>query len=108
MLSIKLFPAGTLLVMAIVTTTTIVGINLFVYTPYQFATGILESPQFSLSQPQLQQQNSTSITANDTIIFDLQSYLLNSIFNKVQNSIVQITSKTPITLSTSPYPNLPS
>jgi S1-C subfamily serine protease len=91
--------------MAIVTT---LGINLLVHTFHQIATGISLSPQYSLPQLQLQQPNSNSILANDTAIFDLQSYLLNSIFNKVQNSIVQITSNMPAPQSTSPYPSPPS
>jgi S1-C subfamily serine protease len=37
----------------------------------------------------------------NTTIFDLQSHLLNAIFNKVENSVVQITSKVPPPLSTS-------
>ncbi len=82
MLTIKLFPI-ILLVISVVTT---IGFNLSIFPSHQIATGISQSPQFQSPQLQLQQQNSTSITANDTTIFDLQSNLLNSIFNQVQNS----------------------
>jgi S1-C subfamily serine protease len=37
----------------------------------------------------------TSNTFNGTTLFNLQSHLINSVFNKVQNSIVQVTSKIP-------------
>jgi S1-C subfamily serine protease len=46
----------------------------------------------------------------NTTIFDLQSQLLNSIFYKVENSVVQITSKVPVPLSpssSSPNPSNP-
>jgi S1-C subfamily serine protease len=46
---------------------------------------------------------------SNTTIFDLQSKLLNSIFNQVKNSIVQITSKVPSpSPSTSPDPSNPN
>ena len=41
----------------------------------------------------------------NTTIFDLQSQLLNSIFYKVENSVVQITSKVPVPSSPSPNPS---
>jgi S1-C subfamily serine protease len=47
---------------------------------------------------------------NTTTIFDLQSQLLNSIFYRVENSVVQITSKVPLPLSSSsssPNPSNP-
>jgi S1-C subfamily serine protease len=52
---------------------------------------------------------------SNTSIFDLQTQILNSIFNQVKNSVVQITSKVPVSLSTpstspspSPDPSNPS
>lgn len=45
---------------------------------------------------------------SNTSIFDLQTKILNSIFNQVKNSVVQITSKVPVSLSspsTSPSPS---
>ena len=45
---------------------------------------------------------------SNTSIFDLQTQILNSIFNQVKNSVVQITSKVPVSLSspsTSPSPS---
>ncbi len=50
---------------------------------------------YAISQSQQQQQ------IFNTTIFDLQSHLLNAIFNKVENSVVQITSKVPPPLSSS-------
>ncbi len=92
--------------MAIATTA---GINSSIHPLNQIVTGISHSSQFPLSLlPQSQQQNSIPITTNGTNVFDLESHLLNSIFNKVQNSVVQITSKMPMPQSTTPYPNPPS
>ncbi|MGN6622637.1 MAG: S1C family serine protease, partial [Candidatus Nitrosocosmicus sp.] len=45
---------------------------------------------------------------SNTSIFDLQTKILNSIFNQVKNSVVQITSKVPVSLSSpsnSPSPS---
>ncbi|MGN6708729.1 MAG: S1C family serine protease [Candidatus Nitrosocosmicus sp.] len=45
---------------------------------------------------------------SNTSIFDLQTQILNSIFNQVKNSVVQITSKVPVSLSSpsnSPSPS---
>lgn len=42
---------------------------------------------------------------SNTTIFDLQSHLLNSIFNYVKDSVVQITSKVPLSSSSSPFPS---
>ena len=53
----------------------------------------------------------TTTTKLNTNIFDLQSQLLNSIFYRVENSVVQITSKVPSPLSSqspsSPNPSNP-
>ncbi len=93
---------------------TTAGISLSMYPLSQIVTGISQSSQFPLSLPppqsqqQQQQQNSTTITTNGNSIFDLESHLLNSIFNQVQNSVVQITSTMPIPQQTTPYPNPPS
>jgi S1-C subfamily serine protease len=108
-LSTTLFPLRAILVIAIATTA---GIILSMYPLGQIVTGISQSSQFPLSLPppqsqQQQQQNSTTITTNGTSIFDLESHLLNSIFNQVQNSVVQITSTMPIPQPTTPYPNSP-
>lgn len=55
-----------------------------------------------------QQQQQQSDQIFNTTIFDLQSHLLNLIFNKVENSVVQITSKIPPPLSSSPDPSDPN
>jgi len=49
--------------------------------------------------------NTTSNTINGTTLFNLQSHHLNSVFNEVQNSVVQVTSKMPATSpsTTNPY-----
>jgi len=49
-----------------------------------------------------QQQNS------NTNIFDLQGQILNSVFNQVKNSVVQITSKIPASLASQSPPQFPS
>jgi S1-C subfamily serine protease len=54
---------------------------------------------YALSHSQQPQQQPHQIF--NTTIFDLQSHLLNTIFNKVENSVVQITSKVPRPLSSS-------
>jgi S1-C subfamily serine protease len=56
----------------------------------------------ALEQQQQQQQNS------NTSIFDLQGQILNSVFNQVKNSVVQITSKVPSPLSSQSSPQSPS
>src|SRR6476469_9993590 len=56
----------------------------------------------ALEQQQQQQQNS------NTSIFDLQGQILNSVFNHVKNSVVQITSKVPSPLSSQSPPQFPS
>jgi len=95
-------------VIAIATTA---GIILSVYPLSQIVTGISQSSQFSLSLPpqsqQQQQQNSTTITTDVTSMFDFESHLLNSIFNQVQNSVVQITSTMPIPQPTTPRIQIP-
>src|SRR6476646_9705193 len=53
-------------------------------------------------EQQQQQQNS------NTSIFDLQGQILNSVFNQVKNSVVQITSKVPSPLSSQSPPQFPS
>jgi S1-C subfamily serine protease len=49
--------------------------------------------------------NTTSNTINGTTIFNLQSHQLNSVFNEVQNSVVQVTSKMPATLPSTTNPD---
>ncbi|MER5174448.1 MAG: trypsin-like peptidase domain-containing protein [Candidatus Nitrosocosmicus sp.] len=81
-------------------TTIVIGIGLINHPVYQNVIAITQSGQ-------QQQKNMTDVTTTSpTMIFNLQSHLLNSIFNKVENSIVQITSKVPRLPFTSPaYPN---
>jgi S1-C subfamily serine protease len=49
--------------------------------------------------------NTTSNTINGTTIFNLQSHQLNSVFNDVQNSVVQVTSKMPATSPSTTNPD---
>ena len=79
-------------------TTAVISIGLITHSLYQNVIAISQSGQ--------QQKNLTYVSTNSTMIFNLQSHLLNSIFNQVENSIVQITSKVPRSPFTSPsYPN---
>ena len=100
------------------------GTFLFGYPGFQTVALILQSPPLQLppsSQPQSSQQqilpsntpviipinitNTTSNTINGTTLFNLQSHLLNTVFNRVQNSIVQITSKIPAITPPNPPPS---
>jgi S1-C subfamily serine protease len=70
-------------------------------------TSTISSNVYALSLTQQQPPSPPSPSSSpshqifNTTIFDLQSHLLNAIFNKVENSVVQITSKVPPPLSTS-------
>lgn len=72
----------------------VLGMYKVIYASTPTVNALLQSQQ----QPQI----------FNTTIFDLQSHLLNLIFNKVENSVVQITSKVPLPLSSSPDPSNPN
>ena len=122
-MSIKLVPISMLLLSI---TIVLVGTFLFEYPLFHPVAAISQSPPslYPPSQPQSSKQqtlpsntfshtpvtlpinitNTTSNTINGTTLFNLQSHLLNSVFNRVQNSIVQITSKMPAITPSNPSP----
>ncbi len=132
-MTIALFPTNKPLL--ILVSIVLAGAFLFGYPLHQTVVAIAQSPQLPSSLPphtQSSEQHTlpsntlfhnttlTNITSttyntiNGTTIFNLQSHLLNLVFNKVQNSIVQITSKIPSSPPPSssapdiPQPNPPS
>jgi S1-C subfamily serine protease len=131
-MTIALFPTN--MPLLILVSMVLAGAFLFGYPLHQTAVAISQSPQLPLSLPPHTQSseqhtlpsntafhntltnitNTTSNIINGTTIFDLQSHILNLVSNKVQNSIVQITSKIPSAPPPSsstpdiPQPNPPS
>ena len=119
-MTIALFPTN--MPLLILVSIVLAGAFLFGYPLHQTVVAMSQSPQSPPSLPLHTQSskqhtlpsntlfhnttlsnitNPTSNTIKGTTIFDLQSHLLNLVFNKVQDSIVQITSKIP----SSPHPS---
>jgi S1-C subfamily serine protease len=132
-MTIALFPTN--MPLLILVSMVLAGVFLFGYPLHQTVVSVSQSPQLPPSLPPHTQSSkkhtlpsntlfhnttltniatTTSNTINGTTIFDLQSHFLNLVSNKVQNSIVQITSKIPSLPPPSssaldiPQPNPPS